>query len=163
RGPGTELRGRVRVEIAVSAAGGAERHVHVEAERALAEPGARAPGQRPRGGYLHANWKRARADFVGQCTKLDTSRAHRTTRPVLKAKGAGLRGQDDAGRVYGRPGGEVANGSGRPSPCGMACPPAPRGRTRSTTARPRRPRNSRQPRSRRPRRPRRTAPLATAP
>ena len=49
-GTGTEFGGGIGVEVAVAAPGGAERHVDVEAERPLAQPGPRAIGQRPRGG-----------------------------------------------------------------------------------------------------------------
>src|SRR5207245_391095 len=44
-GPGTQLVGGVGVEVAVAAAGGAERHVHVEPERRGRQGGAGGVGQ----------------------------------------------------------------------------------------------------------------------
>ena len=49
-GPAAEFGGGVGVEVAVAAAGRAERHVHVNPERLLAQPAVRAVRQEPVGG-----------------------------------------------------------------------------------------------------------------
>ena len=149
-GAPAELGGGVGVEVAVAAAGHAERHVHVDPERPLAQPAARALRQAPVGGHGLA---------VGQCARhaSHATRSHATRLPEVSGwrargviggtgsppyagghRGVVPRGQDRLDwkdrvhgrrvyRVYGRHRWQITSGSGRPSTPGTRRTP-PRSR-----------------------------------